>query len=210
MRRKRTNSSVVGLDSLVDIVSNNVGIFIILTVFMALLSLLESKEEVPEKQETLLETRKVEIPWTHSSQKSGLWFLIQDNRLLFLDRGQVYDKLSERLGENNEPETHYSFEEYTVDLIALSSANHCLDFKPEKKAGEWWYQAKTLEQLMQKHPPTEFFFFFWVDNKSFELFHEVRAHLWENKFETGWKPVSNTEKITYCNGASRLMGFQPQ
>ena len=77
MRKKQTFSSnlqnYLNLDSLVDIVSNNVGILVILAVFMAVFSLMDKREQVlsdekPDKQIEKLVLLPVsgkysEIPW---------------------------------------------------------------------------------------------------------------------------------------------------
>lgn len=210
MRKKYTKASPLGLDSLVDIVSNSVGILIILTVFMALISILEPPEVIPEKKEDLLTEEKVLIPWAHYSQKSSLLFLIRDNHLLYFERNLVYEKLADDLKYTDQPKTEFTFPEYSVELLVYSTYWHCLDFKPKPQAGEWWHQAKTLSALVEKYPPNEFYFFFWVDANSFELFSEVRNYLRENKFETGWKPVVEKSALRYCSGANRFLSFQPQ
>ena len=212
MRNKREGQSRIGLDSLVDIVSNNVGIFVILTVFMALISLLDPPEFTPEekKEEDLLTTQKIMIPWSHYSQKSSLLFLIRDNHLLYFDPSLTYQQLKAALKYTDQPERKFDFPEYSVDLLAQSSQWHCLDFHPKPRAGEWWHQAKTLEALITQYSPSEFYFFFWVDANSFEMFREVRDYLREKNFETGWKPVLKKSMLRYCTGASRVLNFQPQ
>ncbi|MBF0289067.1 MAG: hypothetical protein HQM14_14710 [SAR324 cluster bacterium] len=211
MRKRRLKDSPLGLDSLVDIVSNNVGILVILTVFMALISLLNPAETPPDEQaEILRNAKKIVIPWSHYSQKSSILFLIRDNHILYLDRAPVYQKLTSDLRHTSSPKTEFIFPEYRVDLMVYSSSFHCLDFHPKHQAGEWWHQETQVEKLMQTHEPSEFYFFFWVDSDSFELFHEVRNHLWENNFEVGWKPVLKKSDLRFCEGATRFLSFQPQ
>ena len=62
MHRKTKNVDQLNLDSLVDIVSNNVGILIILAIFMAMFSLIQTIETRPtpqEKEQQLEITKKV-------------------------------------------------------------------------------------------------------------------------------------------------------
>jgi len=211
MRKKRFGASPLGLDSLVDIVSNNVGILVILTVFMALISLLEPAEFiVEEKKEDLLTTKKIMIPWAHYSQKSSILFLIRENHLLYFDRALVYQELKSELNHTEKPKTQFEFPEYSVELLVQSSHWHCLDFQPQPNAGEWWHQAKTLDALMDQYSPSEFYFFFWVDSNSFDMFREVRDYLREKNFESGWKPVLKKSALRYCTDASRFLNFQPQ
>ena len=83
----------INLDSLVDIISNNVGILIILAVFMAMFSLLEKSEQVPTTEQSIENIEKLKIPWSHVSQKNNLLLLLRNDRLLFFDRALVYQRL---------------------------------------------------------------------------------------------------------------------
>ena len=78
----------LNLDSLVDIVSNSVGILIILAVFMALISFMEFSPQTTPDTRVNEETDKILIPWSHYSQKNALLFLISEKRVLRLDRGE--------------------------------------------------------------------------------------------------------------------------
>ncbi len=83
----------LNLDSLVDIVSNSVGILIILAVFMALLSFMEYNPQTTPETRVVEQTEKILIPWAHYSQKAALLFLVRENRVLRLDRGDIIVKL---------------------------------------------------------------------------------------------------------------------
>ena len=92
----------LNLDSLVDIVSNNVGILVILSVFMAMFSLLGKIEQTSEKEQPFENIEKIKIPWSHASQKNKLLFLLRDDHILYLDRALVYKELKKYLkGINN-------------------------------------------------------------------------------------------------------------
>ena len=97
MRNKRLFSgdfqSYLNLDSLVDIVSNNVGILVILAVFMAVFSLMDKREKVSSEEQPDQQIEKLKIPWSHVSQKNSLLVLLHDDRLLYLDRALVYMRL---------------------------------------------------------------------------------------------------------------------
>ena len=62
------NTNILNLDSLVDIFSNKVGILIILAVFTAMITLIEKKNTLNNK-ESISNIEKIKIPWSHSSQK---------------------------------------------------------------------------------------------------------------------------------------------
>ena len=93
MRNKRRYlgdlQGFLNLDSLVDIVSNNVGILVILAVFMAMFSLLEKSEQVATTEQSIENIEKLKIPWSHVSQKNNLLLLLRNDRLLFFDRALV-------------------------------------------------------------------------------------------------------------------------
>jgi len=201
----------MGLDSLVDIVFNNVGILVILTVFMALISLVDTPDEIPEQQdEVALVTKKIMIPWSHSSQKSSLLYLIRDNRILHFDRAPIYEQLAEDITVQPKPRTNYTLEDYSAEMIVISASSHCLEFKSKPQAGEWWYKATMLENTVEMHKPSDFYFFFWVDANSFEMFREVRDFLISKNFEVGWKPVLQNSKLQFCSPPLNTMSFQPQ
>jgi hypothetical protein len=218
MRKKRGYlgdlPGLLNLDSLVDIVSNNVGILVILAVFMAMFSLLEKSEQVPEKEQPFENIEKIKIPWSHSSQKNNLLFLLRDDRILYLDRALVYQNLKKHLSGKEALPKQISLNQYSIKLTTGSGHAHCLEFLASPGAGQWWHQLSQhdglLQSLMKKYPPEENYFFFWVDPKSFELFREIRESLWGQHFEVGWKPVRRESTLRYCSGNEQTRSFQPQ
>ncbi len=206
---------MLNLDSLVDIVSNSVGILIILAVFMALLSYIEHVPETTPETRVVDATEKILIPWAHYSQKSGLLFLLRDNRVIRLDRADYYRKLKKTLsGSNASPPRRLRFDTHSVVLETGSGHAHCIEFETRPGAGEWWHQFMRtngmLDQTILNHRPEETYFFFWVAPDSFELFREVRETLWNRNFEVGWKPVNEDSPLRYCTGFAQSRSFRPQ
>jgi len=215
MRRSSSGLTTLNLDSLVDIVSNSVGILILLTAFVALLTLTAPLQDTtPETRKLEKPTEKIVIPWSHYSQKSGLFFLLRANQVLHLDRAEVYLKLQEQLSGDVAPPMELSLEGYDVTLTPISGHAHCLDFQPQPNAGLWWHEFQrsggVLERLLDQHRPEETYFFFWVDPDSFELFRDLRQSLWDVNFEVGWKPVRRDSPLRYCSGFGQFRSFQPQ
>ena len=218
MRNKRGNlgdlQGFINLDSLVDIVSNNVGILIILAVFMAMFSLLEKSEQVPTTEQSIENIEKLKIPWSHVSQKNNLLLLLRNDRLLFFDRALVYKRLKKYLSGSDPLPTNISLDQYSIELTAGGGHAHCLEFFPSPRAGQWWHQVSQhnglMQTLMKKYPTEENYFFFWVDPDSFDLFREIRKSLWEKRFEVGWKPVRIESPLRYCSGDDQTRRFQPQ
>tara|TARA_B100000945_G_scaffold238806_1_gene194944 strand:- start:30 stop:686 length:657 start_codon:yes stop_codon:yes gene_type:complete len=206
--------SYLNLDSLVDIVSNNVGILVILAVFMAVFSLMDkrvimSPEDQPEKQ-----IEKLKIPWSHTSQKNSLLFFLQDDRLLYLDRALVYNKFKKYLSGKEPLPKELSLDQYSIKLTVGGRHTHCIEFLPSPAAGEWWHNFSNhgglMQSLIKKYPPEQNYFFFWVDPDSFDLFHEIRKTLWDQRFEVGWKPVSEESDLRYCSGDAQSGIINPQ
>ena len=218
MRNKRGHlgdlQGFINLDSLVDIVSNNVGILIILAVFMAMFSLLEKSEQVPTTEQSIENIEKLKIPWSHVSQKNNLLLLLRNDRLLFFDRALVYQRLKKYLSGSDPLPTNISLDQYSIELTAGGGHAHCLEFFPSPRAGQWWHQVSQhnglMQTLMKKYPTEENYFFFWVDPDSFDLFREIRKSLWEKRFEVGWKPVRIESPLRYCSGDDQTRRFQPQ
>ena len=218
MRKKRGYlgdlPGLLNLDSLVDIVSNNVGILVILAVFMAMFSLIEKSDQETKEDQSFEIIEKIKIPWSHASQKNNLLFLLRDDRILYLDRALVYQNLKKYLSGKKALPKQISLLQYSIKLTTGSGHAHCLEFLPSPGVGQWWHQISQhdglLQSLMKKYPPEENYFFFWVDPKSFELFREIRESLWGQHFEVGWKPVRRESTLRYCSGNEQARIFQPQ
>ena len=218
MRKKRAFSvdlqSYLNLDSLVDIISNNVGILVILAVFMAVFSLMDKGEQVSSEEQPDKQIEKLKIPWSHASQKNSLLILLRDDRLLYLDRALVYQRLKKYLSGKDPLPTEFSLDQYSIKLTVGGRHTHCIEFLPSPAAGEGWPKFSRHGGLMQtlkkKYPPEQNYFFFWVDPDSFDLFRVIRKTLWEQRFEVGWKPVQEESALRYCSGDAQSGRINPQ
>ena len=218
MRKKRAFlsdlQSYLNLDSLVDIVSNNVGILVILAVFMAVFSLMDKREQVSSEEQPEKQIEKLKIPWSHASQKNSLLILLRDDRLLYLDRALVYQRLKKYLSGNDPLPTEFSLDQYSIKLTVGGRHTHCIEFLTSPATGEWWHKFSRhgglMQTLMKKYPPEQNYFFFWVDPDSFDLFREIRKTLWEQRFEVGWKPVREESSLRYCSGDPQSGRINPQ
>ena len=218
MRKKRAFlsdlQSYLNLDSLVDIVSNNVGILVILAVFMAVFSLMDKREQVSSEEQPEKQIEKLKIPWSHASQKNSLLILLRDDRLLYLDRALVYQRFKKYLSGKDPLPTEFSLDQYSIKLTVGGRHTHCIEFLSSPAAGEWWHKFSRhgglMQTLMKKYPPEQNYFFFWVDPDSFDLFREIRKTLWEQRFEVGWKPVREESALRYCSGDAQSGRINPQ
>ena len=218
MRNRRENlddlTNFLNLDSLVDIISNNVGILVILAVSMAMLSLMEKSEQFSSKDHPIEDIEKIKIPWSHSSQKNNLLFLLKDDRLLYLDRALVFNRLKQYLSGKTPLPKQISFHDFSIKLNTGSGHAHCIEFFPYAGKGHWWYQVYQkdglIQKLKKKFPPEENYFFFWVEPNNFLLFREIRESLWDDLYEVGWKPIRIGSALRYCSGNNQTQNFQPQ
>ena len=218
MRKNRGFSgdlqTYLNLDSLVDIVSNNVGILVILAVFMGVFSLMDKREQVSSEEQPDKQIEKLKIPWSHASQKNSLLVFLNDDRLLYLDRALVYQRFKKYLSGKEPLPTELSLDKYSIKLTVGGRHTHCIEFLPSPAAGDWWHNfyrhGGLMQILMKKYPPEQNYFFFWVDPDSFDLFREIRKTLWEQRFEVGWKPVQEESTLRYCSGDTQSGRINPQ
>ena len=218
MRKYRAaKQATLSLDSLVDIVSNTVGILIILAVFMAMFTNLAAPGLSDAHREPVTLQRPVEkilVPWSHPTSKNSIYFYLHQNRLLNLDLPAFYAALADhKPGDGGYP--------VTIELPAVRTryypvTNHvyCLEFAPRRGHGESWSAAQApgsaWQRTLEAYPREKYYYFFWVTGDSFELFREIRDLLWDRQVEVGWKPVADAVPLEICNGFDGSSAFQPQ
>ena len=214
-RRIDRTTQGMNLDSLVDIVSNIVGALIILAAFMALFGLLNrDADTAAENQPVIRPPEKVQVPWSHSTMKHPVLFVMQANRLLHLDLRPFYKELSERPTSEKPTQSKFRYDDFNVEFYPVTNQTYCLVFQPDQAVGETWLQAGSPGSIwgkaMARYRPESFYYFFWVKDDSFELFREVRKTLTGANMEVGWKPITAASPLEICNGFEGSSGFQPQ
>ena len=206
----------MNLDSLVDIVSNIVGILVILAAFMALMTLVnpvhKNRNANPRTLRKIPE--KLLVPWSHPTNKNHLFLALRENRIHVFDLRDFYLELStSKIGMTRAP---ISIEQpdHTIRFFPVTNQVYCLEIKSTPNAGEKWLQAQQplskWKQALAQFPPERFVLFFWVGTESFELFREIRKNLWKRNYEVGWKPAHKTDPLEICNGFEGSTAFQPQ
>lgn len=217
MRKQRhARTSVIGMDSLVDIVSNTVGILVILAVFMALMSRLTLRSAETAIPTVPLEEppQRILVPWSHATNKTAVFAYAERNRLHVLDLRELYARLAEespRLG--NRP-IDLNLPGMAAKFYPVTNLVYCLEFFPKQGYGETPAQMKAAgsqwQAALADYPPEKFYYFFWVAGDSFELFRTLRDELWNRQVEVGWKPVRAGQSLEICNGFDGSTAFQPQ
>ena len=204
------------LDSLVDIVSNNLGILIILAAFMALFGLINPAEQpssgAPDAQ--ALTPKRLKVPWSHPTNKNPVLFTIRRNRIVHLDMAEFFRQLAKQTGGKRPSKVDIRQKGVLVRFFPVTNQVYCLEFRPDSNAGETWHRASRTDSTWKKaalrYPPEKFYYFFWVSGDSFELFRNVRKTLWDQRYEVGWKPTTANAPLEICNGFEGATGFQPQ
>jgi hypothetical protein len=215
--RKQSQSlaQLMNLDSLVDIVSNNVGILIILAAFMALLALINprtqaSRGALPQQREP----RKLLVPWSHPTNKHHLFLAVHGNRIQYFDLRQFFVQLAEQ--DSSGPPKPLTLQQKGVQIRFFPVTNqvYCLEFKPGAGQGENWLEAQrpgsAWSRVQREYPPERYIYYFWVTGDSFELFRQIRKSLWERQYEVGWKPTGKEQPLEVCNGFEGSTTFEPQ
>ncbi len=204
------------LDSLVDIVSNNLGILIILAAFMALFGLINPLQ-APEPERNaarVVPPRRLLVPWSHASNKNPALFVLRGNRIFHLDMARFFRQLAGQPRQSRPQPVTLRQEQVKIRFFPVTNQVYCMEFMPEKNAGETWLQAgrpaSAWKRIAQRYRPESFYYFFWVSGDSFELFRDVRKGLWDKQYEVGWKPVTKNEPLEICNGFEGSTSFQPQ
>jgi len=215
--RSSNRGYALGLDSLVDIVSNNVGILVILAVFMALFAIMNPAKPTEQARRPPLgepPPERIEVPWSHATNKNMVLFSLRRNRLQHFDMRAFFRDLGAREpGQRPAPVT-VEAKGLTVRFFPVTNQVYCLEFSPHAGAGETWLEAQRpgsdWRETLGAYPREGFIYYFWVTGDSFELFREVRRRLWQDQVEVGWKPVTPDSKPEICNGFEGSTTFQPQ
>jgi len=199
----------------VDIVSNNVGIVIILAAFMALFALINPSTPSPDagaRQQPA--PKKLLVPWSHPTSKQHIFLTVQQNRILPFDLRKFFVDLSMRDDKGPPKPITVQQKGVQVRLYPVTNQVYCLEFRPKSGAGENWLEAQRPDsawrQVLRTYPPERYVYFFWVSGDSFEMFRQLRKSLWDQQYEVGWKPTEKKQPLEVCNGFEGSTTFEPQ
>lgn len=204
------------MDSLVDIVSNNLGILIILAAFMALFGMINpaTLQQPEQSQLQAVPPKKLLVPWSHPTHKHPILFVLQGNRILHLDMAGFFRELADQPHQTTPSAVDIKQDDATIRFFPVTNQIYCLEIRPRRGAGETLQEARSpssrWSRALAGYPPERFYYFFWVSGDSFGLFREVRARLWDKQVEVGWKPIGKQTPLEICNGFEGSTGFQPQ
>ena len=215
-RTHRPAPQFLSLDSLVDIVTNNVGILIILSAFMALFALITPARLAVQSDRPPVTPppARLQVPWSHPTNKQTLFFTMRGNRVQYVDLKAVYEQMLESPASGSGAPAEFSAPSVKVRFFPITNQVYCFEFTPKAGAGETWAEAKRADsrwrRVVSRYPREDFTYFFWVAGDSFELFRDVRQNLLDRQVEVGWKPVKSDAPVEVCNGFEGSNTFQPQ
>ncbi len=201
--KKRKRSIIFNFDSLTDIVSNNLGIIIIFTIIVALLSIKSGKLI---KELSLIEQKNdikvIKIPWRHFSKKKALITICEGNRIFFIDEVRVFQKILQKQIDQKRDSLRLEMDSYFVTLRLLSNEpEYMVTIEPIRLQGEVAEDAiqttSKFYQLLKSYSPDNFYVFTFVKYDSFDCFIKVRDFLKKMNYDVGWSPVESDQTFTY-------------
>jgi hypothetical protein len=197
---------LLNVDSLTDIVSNSVGILIIL----AVVSLIHDNSKAYQ----------LEIPIEHQSELSPVFIIAKDDALIVLDTDKIFTNAAIQATDGAAGGKRIFPLEYG-QLFGQIDDKHGIRFHAQDIEGSKdWHHFNNLEQqkssLRQQldliDPKKQFAYFFVYDEVSesnisgsgFEGFRKAREYLKARHIKSGWKPVDSDNPANICD-----MSFSP-
>ena len=196
----------INVDSLTDIVSNSVGILIIL----AVVSLIHDNSKAYQ----------LEIPIEHQSELSPVFIIAKDDSLIVLDTDKIFGNAAMQATDGAAGGKRIFPLEYG-QLFGQIDNDHGIMFHAQDIEGsEDWHHFNTLEknnsglrqQFNKIDPQKQFAYFFVYDEvgesnisgSGFESFRKAREYLKSRHIKSGWKPVDSDNPASICD-----MSFSP-
>jgi len=240
MKRRRVFGELVPLDALVDIVSSNVGVLLILGACAVLLTVLRPfrgalppgraaphgtaapVSSAAPRQETAApvrpapagEIRTLKVPWVHATSKNPVFAALIAGRVKLLDLTPVYEELLKRPSPRRPKPVDVRLRDATIRFYPVTNEVYCFQLRPDEGAGET-VEAATLAGSAWTRERGRFdaertFYFFWVASDSFEQFRALRNDLRSAGVEVGWKPVRAGAPLELCQGVDGGSNLVPQ
>ncbi|MCK5917979.1 MAG: hypothetical protein KAG34_06120 [Cocleimonas sp.] len=192
---------IINVDSLTDIISNSVGILIIL----AVVNLIHDNSKAYQ----------LEIPIEHQSELSPVFIIAKDDSLILLDTDMIFTNAAMQATDGAAGGKRIFPLEYG-QLFGQIDDDHGIMFHAQDIEGsEDWHHFSTLEknksrlrqQLNKIDPKKQFAYFFVYDEvgesnisgSGFESFRKAREYLKSRHIKSGWKPVDSDNPASICD-----------
>ena len=195
-------AGMMNLDSLTDIVSNSIGIMVIL----AIIAVLIGKKKVYD----------IEVPIEQETSKVAKYFFCKSDAIIHIDAPRLFMNAIRVIRENNiEPGEHFDllYQGLVGELRnSPASPSPFLSVYPEDISS--WEGRQSIEDgssnirlaFESLHPDSHFAYFFVYDNTgsdkfadddTFVTFTKARAFLNKRGVDTGWRPVDDGDHRAY-------------
>jgi hypothetical protein len=196
----------INVDSLTDIVSNSVGILIIL----AVVSLIHDNSKAYQ----------LEIPIEHQSELSPVFVIAKDDALIVLDTDKIFSNAAMQATEGAASSKRIFPLEYGQLFGQIDDEHGIMFHVQDIEDSEDWHHFNDLEKnnsnlrqlFNQIDPKKQFAYFFVYDEvgesnisgSGFESFRKAREYLKNRQVKSGWKPVDTDNPANICD-----MSFSP-
>ncbi len=192
---------LINVDSLTDIISNSVGILIIL----AVVNLIHDNSKAYQ----------LEIPIEHQSELSPVFIIAKDDSLIVLDTDKIFSNAAMQATDGAASSKRIFPLDYG-QLFGQIDNDHGIMFHAQDIEGSKdWHHFSTLEknnsrlrqQLNKIDPKKQFAYFFVYDEvaesnisgSGFESFRKAREYLKSRHIKSGWKPVDSDNPASICD-----------
>jgi hypothetical protein len=203
-------------DSLVDIVSNVVGIFVILTACFALLA--ASRSAAPAIGSGTANPGRpqvtVTLEWPRASQKNTVFAALTGGRVQVLELDALYERLLQHPRPRQPQTVTVSEPGMDIRFYPITNEAYCFQFRPHEDSGETPGAARLAgsawQQALDRYPSDKYAFFFWVTPDSFAPFRTLRDSMRNDGLDVDWKPVPADAPLEVCQGIEGARGLEPQ
>ncbi|MCK5903147.1 MAG: hypothetical protein KAG28_08345 [Cocleimonas sp.] len=191
----------INVDSLTDIVSNSVGILIIL----AVVTLINDNSK----------SFQLEIPIEHQSDLSPVFIVAKNDALLVLDTDILFTNAASQATKGAAKGKRMFSLEYGQLYGQINQESGLVFHAREIEDSADWHHFNKLEktdsalhqQLNKINPKKQFAYFFVYDEienssisgSGFEGFRMARKYLKSRQIKSGWKPVDSDHPASICD-----------
>ncbi len=223
MRRRREDSDPVSLDSFVDIVTNTLGLLILVTALVLVgnrgmrvsLPAPVMKPPAEGKERVIFECRLQRVVPLSTERANGIadefWnkFRREDHDRRELK--EIFERRVEELNESDMPTTEYHRYRWDAELVRSPFGYYLrssMVVTPNKKdsgdrvsslLGSDCEFVRQLDEL----DPEKHWLFIITRSDSFDVMRVVRRIAEEKGFEVGWHPMENGKEIVFSEGGSQ-------
>lgn len=210
-RRTRRGSAPPSFDSFLDVLTNTIGVLIVVLLFVTLSA----------ADASIL----VRTPLRQETSKQVLFFEARGDRVLYVDSDKVlndFERMRARLPSVDIYTLAYirdriegfrtSTDNYRVRIDGiLGYTDLSLVYTARPGAGEalgvLGDTSSRYRQVLSREEPDRRYVAFLVRPDGFEAFREARKHAWAQGYQVGWEPMESDREIA-LGGNGRQVGIQ--